>query len=83
VLTLSFLDHTQSWVLQFSSGNSILFRSDNWTPEILFNKFPRLHSFAIDKLASVKDILLLADSIDVFRFPLSTQAFDEFHEFRH
>jgi hypothetical protein len=54
----------------------------NQTPEILFNRFPRLHSFAIDKLASVKDILLLANSTDAFHLPLSTQAFDEFHESR-
>jgi hypothetical protein len=46
------------------------------------SKFPRLHSFAIDKLASVKKIPDLGDSIDAFHLPLSTQAFEEFHEFK-
>jgi hypothetical protein len=46
-------------------------------------RFPRLHSFAIDGLASVKDILDLDDPIDAFHLPLSTQAFEEFHEFNH
>jgi hypothetical protein len=47
------------------------------------SRFPRLHSFAIDKLASVKDILELDDPIDAFHLPLSAQAFEEFHEFNH
>jgi hypothetical protein len=47
------------------------------------SKFPRLHSFAIDKLASVKNILDLDDPIDAFHLPLSTRAFDEFQEFNH
>jgi hypothetical protein len=42
------------------------------------SKFPRLHSFAIDKLALVINILDLDDPIDDFYLPLSTQAFDEF-----
>jgi hypothetical protein len=46
-------------------------------------RFPRLHSFAIDGLASVKDILYLDDPIDAFHLPLSTQAFEEFREFNH
>jgi hypothetical protein len=47
------------------------------------SKFTRPHSFAIDKLASVKNILDLKDPIDAFHLPLSTQAFEEFHEFNH
>lgn len=46
-------------------------------------KFPRLHSFAIDKLALVKNILELDDPFDAFHLPLSAQAFEEFHEFNH
>lgn len=39
-------------------------------------KFPRLHSFAIDKLALVKNILNLDDPIDAFHLP-----FEEFQDF--
>jgi hypothetical protein len=46
-------------------------------------RFPRLHSFAIDGLASVTYILDLDDPVDAFHLPLSTQAFEEFHEFNH
>lgn len=54
-------------------------------------KFPRLHSFALDSLASVQDVLdthSVQDVLDtheplhLFHIPLSRQAFDEFHEFR-
>jgi hypothetical protein len=44
-------------------------------------EFPMLHSFAIDKLASVKNILDLDEPIDAFDLPLSTQAFEEFQNF--
>jgi hypothetical protein len=52
------------------------FRSPN-------DKVPQLQSFAIEKLASVKNILDLDDPFDAFHLPLSAQAFDEFHEFNH
>jgi hypothetical protein len=45
--------------------------------------FPRLHSFAVNKLASVKNVLELNDPIDAFHLQLSAQAFEEFHEFNH
>jgi len=61
-----------------ASGDTTLFC---WTTDLPVTKFPRLHSFAIDKLASVKNILELDDPFDVFHLPLSTQAFEEFHEF--
>jgi hypothetical protein len=37
-----------------ASSDTTLFCSDNWTTDLLMSKFPRLHSFAIDKLSSVK-----------------------------
>jgi hypothetical protein len=37
---------------------------------------------AIDNPAAVKDILSFPDHIDAFHLPLSSQVFDEFHEFR-
>jgi hypothetical protein len=66
-----------------ATGDTALFWSDNWTPDVLMTRFPRLHSFAIDKLASVKNILELDDPIDAFHLPLSAQAFLEFHEFNY
>jgi hypothetical protein len=65
------------------AGDTALFWSDNWSTDLLMTKFPRLHSFAIDKLASVKDILDLDDPIDSFHLPLSTQVFEELHELNH
>jgi hypothetical protein len=70
-------------LVQLLRGDTALFWSDLWDSEPLMSKFPRLHSFAIDKLASVKNILDLDDPIDAFHLPLSTQAFDEFQEFNH
>lgn len=45
-------------------------------------KFPRLHSFALDSLVSVQDVLDTHEPLHLFHIPLSRQAFDEFHEFR-
>jgi hypothetical protein len=70
-------------LVQLLRGDTALFWSDLWDSEPLMSKFPRLHSFAIDKLASVKNILDLDDPIDAFHLPLSTRAFDEFQEFNH
>jgi hypothetical protein len=64
-----------------ASGDTALIWSDKWTSDLLMTKFPRLHSFAIDMLASVKNILNLDDPIDAFHLPLSTQAFEEFQDF--
>jgi hypothetical protein len=66
-----------------ASGDTALVWSDIRDSEPLMSKFPRLHSFAIDKLASVKNILDLDDPIEAFHLPLSTKAFDEFQEFNH
>jgi hypothetical protein len=46
-------------------------------------RFPRLHSFGVDKLASVKNYLDLDDPIDSFHLPLPAQAFEGFHEFNY
>lgn len=70
-------------ILLYCSDDTALFWSDNWTSDLLMIKFPRIHSFGIDKLALVKDILDMDDPIDVFRLPLSTQAFEELHEYNH
>jgi hypothetical protein len=66
-----------------SSGDIALLWSDKWSTDLLMTKFPRLHSFAIDKLASVKNIFDMDDPIDAFHLPLSTQALEEFQEFNH
>lgn len=66
-----------------ATGDTALFWSDNWASDVLMARFPRLHSFAINKLASVKNILELDDPIDDFHLLLSAQAFEEFHEFNH
>ena len=41
-------------------------------------RFPRLHSFVIDDLLSVKDIFQLSDITDNLHLPLSTEAHQEF-----
>jgi hypothetical protein len=38
-----------------ASGTTALFWSDKWTTDLSVAKFPRLHLFAIDKLAFVKN----------------------------
>ena len=61
-----------------ASGVSVLFWSDLWLEQKLEVKYPRLYSFTLDKLISVKEFLGLQDKLQAFQLPLSVQAFEEF-----
>jgi hypothetical protein len=58
------------------NGSSVLFWSDQWTDGLLDSAFPRLFSYAKDKLQSVQDFFG-REMIDSFHLPLSVQAYDE------
>ena len=47
---------------------------------LLSHQFPRLFSFAKDKLASVRDVIQLDSLTDTFHMPLSAEAFLEYNE---
>jgi len=52
-------------------GSSVTFWDDLWSDGIIFLKFPRLHSFAIDPNVSVKRIMQIDDLSMLFHLPLS------------
>jgi hypothetical protein len=58
------------------NGSSVLFWSDQWTDDLLDSAFPRLFSYAKDKLQSVQDFFG-RELLDSFHLPLSVQAHDE------
>ena len=65
-------------------GDSVLFWSDHW--EIgyscipLQERFPRLHSFCLQKNLSVKEVLQAGNLQQMFSLPLSELAFREFNQ---
>lgn len=67
---------------EVGAGHSILFWSDLWLIEKLEDKFPRLYSFALDKLQSISQFVLAADWITAFYLPLSAEAFAEFEQLK-
>jgi hypothetical protein len=62
---------------EVGNGSSVLFWSDLWKDDLLDTNFPRLFSFAKDKLQSVKEFFEMESVLDSFHLPLSVQAHDE------
>jgi hypothetical protein len=61
------------------AGDSILFWNDKWNGILFSEKYPRLHSFALDTLLSVKEVIQCQDRSSLFYLPLSQQAYEEFN----
>jgi hypothetical protein len=62
---------------EVGNGTSVLFWSDNWQEQQLQTSFPRLFSFARDKLQSVCEFKQPGNPLDNFHIPLSVEAFEE------
>ena len=56
----------------------MLLRHDTWLDQPLKDKFPELHSYALDESLSVRDWTLQQDTCQLFYMPMSTQAYDRF-----
>ena len=65
---------------QVGNGHSTLFWEDNWSGQVLPEKFPRLFSYAKNQMISVHDLMSSSQILDEFHLPLSVQAFHEFNE---
>ena len=67
-------------ITQCVVGNGIttLFWSDNWLHGKLDDRFPRLFSFAINKLQSVVDFFRNDNHLQHFHLPLSVEAHTEY-----
>jgi hypothetical protein len=59
---------------KLGNGETILFWSDNWNDWVIQERFPRLFSFAKDKLISVKEALQTTDPAQAFHLPISNEA---------
>jgi hypothetical protein len=59
---------------KLGNGETILFWSDNWNDWVIHERFPRLFSFAKDKLISVKEALQITDPAQAFHLPISNEA---------
>ena len=60
------------------NGVSILFWSDNWLQSKMEDRFPRLFSYAIDKLQSVAEFMGGDNALQWFHLPLSVEAHEEY-----
>jgi hypothetical protein len=63
---------------EVKSGSSVLFWSDNWKDQNWDLGFPRLFSFAKDKLQPVKHFIMDDSIVSNFHLPLPVEAHDEF-----
>jgi hypothetical protein len=61
------------------AGDTILFWNDTWNETLFSKEYPRLHSFALDTLLSVKEVVQCQDRSTLFYLPLSRQAYEEFN----
>jgi hypothetical protein len=59
-------------------GDSILFWNDTWNGILPSKQFPRLHSFALDTLLSVREVVQCEDRSTLLYLPLSQQAYDKY-----
>jgi hypothetical protein len=62
---------------EVGNGSSVLFWSDLWKDDLLDSSFPRLFSYAKDKLQSVKEFFDMESVLESFHLPLSVQPHDE------
>ena len=53
---------------------------DKWEGEPLQQKFPKLHSFAIDGTLSLQNFCATQDEREHFHLPMSTEAYEQFNE---
>ena len=63
---------------EVGSGHTILFWNDLWKSKLLSALFPRLYSFARDKMISVNEFMVASEWLQNFHLPLSIEAHDEF-----
>jgi hypothetical protein len=59
-------------------GDSILFWNDTWNGILPSKQFPRLHSFALDTLLSVREVVQCEDRSTLLYLPLLQQAYDKY-----
>ena len=62
---------------EIGNGSTALFWSDLWKKNTFDIMFPRLFSYAKDKLISVQEVLNTESLFDLFHLPLSIQALEE------
>jgi hypothetical protein len=62
---------------EVGNGSSVLFWSDLWKDNLLDSSFPRLFSYAKDKLQLVKEFFERESVLDNFHLSLSVQAHEE------
>jgi hypothetical protein len=62
------------------NGTSVLLWSDLWHTHRLEDQFPRLMSFAKDKLQSVQEFLAMENALNGFHLPLSAEAHQELQQ---
>jgi hypothetical protein len=70
----------QYWAItrcEVKSGSCVFFWYDNWKDQTWDFRFPRLFSFAKDKLQSVKDFIMNDSIVSNFHLPLFVEAHDE------
>ena len=59
------------------SGDTAIFWHDKWNGAPLLDRFPRLHSFALDNKVSVQKVISAEEVSKLFELPLSQQAYQE------
>jgi hypothetical protein len=63
--------------IQVKNGTTCFFWKDKWTNQILDEQFPQAHSFARNKVISVKRAFATNEITEIFNLPLSQVAFDQ------
>jgi hypothetical protein len=57
-------------------GQTVLLWKDKWEGEILNQKFPELHPYAIDETLSVQSFCETQDWTEHFHLPMSIEAYE-------
>ena len=69
---------------QVHAGDTVVFWLDHWKVDncttLLKERFPRLHSFVIDDLITVRDIFNMTTESGNLHLPLSVEAFNELQQ---
>jgi hypothetical protein len=62
-------------------GDTFMFSLDKWlfngSTEILAERYPKLHSYAMDNKLTAAAVFSCEQMTDLFQLPLSVQAFEE------
>ena len=64
-------------IIHIQNGSTCLFWEDKWIQQTLENDYPELHSFAKNKVISVRDFYAQQHLPDLFNLPLSTEAYSQ------